>query len=133
MSARTRLFKELKESARSKDATGIQLSPDESNIFQWRACIKGPSDTPFEGGTFELAISVPEQYPLVAPAVRYHTKIFHPNVHWKTGEICLDILKNAWSPAWTLHSVCQAILALMSGKLAQSSGHYAAWHTAICI
>ncbi len=30
--------------------------------------MQGPSDTPFEGGTFELAISVPEQYPLVAPA-----------------------------------------------------------------
>ncbi|KAL4439687.1 hypothetical protein ABPG75_002688 [Micractinium tetrahymenae] len=120
MSARTRLFKELKESARNKEATGIELVPDESNIFQWRALIKGPTDTPFEGGTFELAISVPEQYPLVAPAVKYRTKIFHPNVHWKTGEICLDILKNAWSPAWTLHSVCQAILALMSDPAADS-------------
>lgn len=120
MSARTRLFKELKESTRSKEATGIELCPDESNIFQWRALIKGPNDTPYEGGTFELAILVPEQYPLVAPAVRYHTKIFHPNVHWKTGEICLDILKNAWSPAWTLHSVCQAIVALMSDPAADS-------------
>lgn len=120
MSARTRLFKELKESARSKEATGIELIPDESNVFRWRALIKGPTETPFEGGTFELAISVPEQYPLVAPAVKYRTKIFHPNVHWKTGEICLDILKNAWSPAWTLHSLCQAIVALMSDPAADS-------------
>jgi hypothetical protein len=38
----------------------------------------------------------------------------HGHAPSQTGEICLDILKTAWSPAWTLHSVCQAILALMS-------------------
>ena len=59
-------------------------------------------------------INIPEQYPLVPPQVRFKTRIFHPNFHFKTGEICLDILKNAWTPAWTLHSVCQAIVALMS-------------------
>lgn len=112
--ARSRLFKELKEASRNREATGIELIPDERNVYLWTALIKGPKDTPFEGGTFELAITVPEQYPLVAPAVKYRTRIFHPNVHWKTGEICLDILKNAWSPAWTLSSVCQAIVALMS-------------------
>ena len=51
---------------------------------------------------------------MAPPTARYNTKIFHPNVHFKTGEICLDILKSTWSPAWTLQSVCQAILALLS-------------------
>lgn len=81
---------------------------------------QGPTETPYEGGAFELAINVPEQYPLVPPAVRFRTRVFHPNVHFKTGEICLDILKTAWSPAWTLHSVCQAVLALMSDPAADS-------------
>lgn len=45
--------------------------------------LQGPKDTPFEGGVFEVVLKVPQQYPLVAPAVRFKTKIFHPNVHFK--------------------------------------------------
>uniref|UniRef100_A0A0D9YVE2 E2 ubiquitin-conjugating enzyme n=1 Tax=Oryza glumipatula TaxID=40148 RepID=A0A0D9YVE2_9ORYZ len=106
---------EYKEVQREKSADpDIQLICDDSNIFKWTALIKGPSETPFEGGVFQLAFSIPEQYPLLPPQVRFLTKIFHPNVHFKTGEICLDILKNAWSPAWTLQSVCRAIIALMA-------------------
>ncbi|KAI3694937.1 hypothetical protein L1987_77921 [Smallanthus sonchifolius] len=113
--SRARLFKEYKEVQREKVADpDIQLVCDDSNIFKWTALIKGPSETPYEGGVFQLAFSVPEQYPLQPPQVRFLTKIFHPNVHFKTGEICLDILKNAWSPAWTLQSVCRAIIALMA-------------------
>ncbi|KAL0394067.1 UNVERIFIED_CONTAM: protein PEROXIN-4 [Sesamum latifolium] len=113
--SRARLFKEYKEVQREKVADpDIQLVCDDSNIFKWTALIKGPSETPYDGGVFQLAFSVPEQYPLQPPQVRFLTKIFHPNVHFKTGEICLDILKNAWSPAWTLQSVCRAIIALMA-------------------
>ena len=46
-------------------------------------CMQGPRDTPFQGGVFELGIRVPDQYPLVPPAVHFRTKIFHPNVHFK--------------------------------------------------
>ncbi|CAN6251638.1 unnamed protein product, partial [Urochloa humidicola] len=113
--SRARLFKEYKEVQREKSADpDIQLICDDSNIFKWTALIKGPSETPYEGGVFQLAFAIPEQYPLLPPQVRFLTKIFHPNVHFKTGEICLDILKNAWSPAWTLQSVCRAIIALMA-------------------
>ena len=45
--------------------------------------MQGPAGTPYEGGTFQLAINVPDAYPLVPPGIRYVTKIFHPNVHYK--------------------------------------------------
>lgn len=113
--SRARLFKEYKEVQRDKSGdSDIKLSCDDTNIFKWTALIKGPSETPYQEGVFQLAMTVPEQYPLVPPQVRFVTKIFHPNVHFKTGEICLDILKTAWSPAWTLQSVCRAIIALMA-------------------
>ena len=40
MSARTRLFKEMKEVGKTKDDTGIELIPDDMNIFLWRALIQ---------------------------------------------------------------------------------------------
>ncbi|KAL6771822.1 UBC16 [Auxenochlorella protothecoides x Auxenochlorella symbiontica] len=120
MAARTRLFKELKEISRTRDSNGIELIPNDSNVFVWQARIAGPTETPYHGGVFELSITVPEQYPLVPPVVKFKTRLFHPNVHFKTGEICLDILKNAWSPAWTLQSVCQAIVALLSDSAPDS-------------
>jgi len=47
------------------------------------------------------------------PQIWFITKIFHPNVHWSTGELCLDILKTDWTPVWNLKAVLRAIVALL--------------------
>lgn len=123
MSSRARLFKELRDASKGSQSQeiGIRLTADERNVYSWQAFLQGPEDTPFAGGVFELAIRVPEKYPFAPPVVTFKTKIFHPNIHFKSGEICLDILKGEqWSPAWTLESVCQAIIVLMGTPAADS-------------
>jgi peroxin-4 len=92
----------------------VVLEPSDDNIFMWSAFIKGPEGSPYEGGIFHVPITVPEEYPHAAPKANFMTKIFHANVHPSTGEICLDVLKEAWSPAWTLLALCRAIVALLS-------------------
>jgi len=113
-----RLMKEYKEASQSTD-TDIRLSVQD-NLYKWTALLQGPEGTQYEGGTFLVQLDVQESYPLQAPKARFITKIFHPNIHFKTGEVCLDILKAAWTPAWTLQSVCRAIIALLSNPEADS-------------
>lgn len=66
------------------------------------------------GGVFELLISIPDSYPIQPPSLKFLTTVCHPNVKFDSGEICLDILKDQWSPAWTIKSTCLAISLLLS-------------------
>lgn len=70
--------------------------------------IIGPADTPFEDGTFRLVMHFEEQYPNKPPAVKFISQMFHPNVY-ATGELCLDILQNRWSPTYDVAAVLTSI------------------------
>ena len=114
MNAVKRLRKEAQ--AANDDYIKLVVSPD--NIYKWKALLKAPPDSAYEGFVFVLNINVPESYPLVPPVITFATRIFHPNVLFGTGEICLDILKKEWSPAWSLQSAIRAISTLMADPAA---------------
>eukprot|EP01053_Blabericola_migrator_P008393 Blabericola_migrator_1__8392@NODE_436_length_8493_cov_87_644434_g342_i0_p5_GENE_NODE_436_length_8493_cov_87_644434_g342_i0NODE_436_length_8493_cov_87_644434_g342_i0_p5_ORF_typecomplete_len156_score0_26UQ_con/PF00179_26/5_1e44ProkE2_B/PF14461_6/1_5e07RWD/PF05773_22/0_13_NODE_436_length_8493_cov_87_644434_g342_i059466413 len=114
-----RLIREVRE-YHAHPEPDIQLSVSQNSLFDWDAVITGPRDTPFAGGKFKLKIKCPNDYPMLPPNIHFITPIFHPNVHWTTGEICLDVLKSNWTPAWTLQFVCRALIALMCDPNADS-------------
>jgi len=109
---------------------------DESD---WRYIIgsfKGPEDSPYEGGTFDVELSLPDQFPIRPPKARFLTRVWHlnvqvqppapeyayldiddpnaPTVLYPVGGVCLDILKESWSPALTLKSIFLSIQQLMA-------------------
>lgn len=59
------------------------------------------ADSPYTGGVFFLAIHFPTDYPFKPPKVNFTTRIYHPNIN-SNGSICLDILRDQWSPALTI-------------------------------
>ena len=63
----------------------------------------GPVDTPYAGGVFRFEIFLPIDYPMVPPMVHFLTKIYHPNID-RVGRVCLDVIKDRWSPALQVNS-----------------------------
>ncbi|KAH8391570.1 hypothetical protein KR200_003886, partial [Drosophila serrata] len=84
----------------------------ERDIFKWKATIKGPEGTPYEGGVFHLDLVFGEEYPYMPPKVSFRTKIYHCNIA-SSGNICLDILSSEWSPALTVSKVLISVISLL--------------------
>ncbi|MBA0714362.1 hypothetical protein Golax_013339, partial [Gossypium laxum] len=92
--ASKRILKELKD-LQKDPPTSCSAGPVAEDMFHWQATIMGPPDSPYAGG------------------VAFRTKVFHPNIN-SNGSICLDILKEQWSPALTISKVLLSICSLLT-------------------
>ena len=92
---------------------GITIECNNTNIYKWLVTMRGPEKSPYEEGIFKLTIDFPENYPFSPPQVNFVTRIYHCNIN-NSGGICLDILKEQWSPALTVNKILLSIISLLN-------------------
>ncbi|KAJ6500403.1 ubiquitin-conjugating enzyme/RWD-like protein [Mycena sanguinolenta] len=93
---------------------GISAFPkSDGNLFEWVGTIEGPAETIYAGLSFRISISFPANYPYVAPAIKFETPCFHPNVDITSGAICLDILQDKWSAVYSVQTILLSLQSLL--------------------
>ena len=106
-----RIQKEMEE-LKINPPSNCSAGPIGDDMYKWQATIMGPEGSPYHGGVFFLTIDFPVDYPFKSPRIIFKTPIYHCNIN-SNGSICLDILKDQWSPALTISKVLLSICSLM--------------------
>ena len=97
-SAAKRMFIDLRNIRASK-VPFVSAVPLGDSLDKVLASIEGPPETPYEGGIFWITIKLPENDPNAPPMMRFHTKVYHPNISTQ-GHICADY-KEKWISAFS--------------------------------
>ncbi|KAJ7505938.1 ubiquitin-conjugating enzyme/RWD-like protein [Mycena galericulata] len=113
MDARLRRVNKEIADCKNDKTSNIRIDLIDNSPFHLKGSFPGPEDTPYQGGHFEVDIVIPESYPFQPVKMKFITKVYHPNVSSASGAICLDILKDAWSPVLTLKSTLISLQSLL--------------------
>ncbi|KAL8147405.1 ubiquitin-conjugating enzyme E2 22-like isoform X2 [Apium graveolens] len=110
------VIKQLAKELKNLDETppeGIKVGVNDDDFSTIFADIDGPAGTPYENGVFRMKLILGHDFPHSPPAGYFLTKIFHPNVAPKNGEICVNTLKKDWNPSLGLRHVLVVVRCLL--------------------
>ena len=117
--AMRRIVRDLRD-AKEIENLGIYVTYDSDNVFEARALIIGPDDTPYAKGFFLFYITFPDNYPFSSPTVKFRTSDgmtrFHPNLYI-SGKVCLSILGTWAGPSWTSSQTLSSVLTTIQSLL----------------
>lgn len=100
-----------KELAELELPHGVRLElKDPDDLLELELFIE-PEEGWYAGGCFGFAVRISADYPFSPPSVRCRTAVWHPNIE-VGGAVCLNILREDWSPVLSLASVMFGLLLL---------------------
>lgn len=80
-----RVAKELADIQADRDNSGVYAALNDGvSMRKLTGTFPGPPGSPYAGGTFEVDIEIPDNYPFHSPNMRLKTKIWHPNISSQT-------------------------------------------------
>ncbi|THF98767.1 hypothetical protein TEA_017839 [Camellia sinensis var. sinensis] len=85
-----RVQKELQECNKDNDVSGISIKPKGDNLTHLAGTIPGPLATPYEGGTFNIDIILPDGYPFEPPRMQFATKVCSNSASEPEYEVFVD-------------------------------------------
>lgn len=86
----------------------------DTDLLYWTGAISGAPGTPYQHGTFTIAVDFPEDYPTQPLRLTFTTPLFHPNVDSSGGVALADLQRNNWSPAVTIRHILLSLQAMLS-------------------
>jgi len=63
----------------------------------------------YERGSFLFRLDVPTSYPFHPPKIKCLTKLLHPLVNWRTGEVYVSMCRKDWKPVLSINHVILAL------------------------
>ena len=120
-----RMYTDIKQfQAANLEADGIFCSFNEDDLFDVKAMVVGPKDTPYEDGFYFFRLTFPKNYPFAPPKAVFETRYnttnaklrFNPNLY-ANGKVCVSLLGTwsgpQWEPCQSLYSILLAFQTLL--------------------